>query len=156
MKKILLIASTILLAACELERVNPGDNLAPLDIQNSNVKFLKYLIASEEIIDNKITKNETVYLSINLKNYGAKISNETKVRITPINCKGTWYINDSIYYTRGPIYNKGEGELYIENPLFKYGLKFKAPNIATSEHLLLTITDNSGRINKEEMIVDVK
>ena len=71
MKKIYCIIFVLFaLTSCELERVNPNDENAPDEIKKTNIKILDYSIVQEEVADNKIGRNETVYLKVRVKNYG--------------------------------------------------------------------------------------
>ena len=154
-KLLFAILLTILFQSCELERVNPYDIEASEDIKSSHVLFYKYEINSETNKNKIIDRNETVYLDILLKNFGAKSASNVMVKIVPKNINGNWDIRQNIYSVVGSILPKNYDAIYIENPGLKFGLKLTAPNIASKEILLLTITDNSGKQTTCEMIVNI-
>ena len=145
------------LTSCELERVNPFDEKASDEIKNTNVKILDYSIVQEEVADNKIGRNETVYLKVRVKNYGGQYAEGLDAVFSPISCKGVWYdintVFGSVFFQIAP---KSIDYLITPFTFNKYIFKFKAPNQASTEKLSFTFTDNSGITSYDELLVDVQ
>lgn len=145
------------LTSCELERVNPNDENAPDEIKKTNVKILDYSIVQEDVSDNKIGRNETVYLKVRVKNYGALYADGVDAVFSPLSCKGVWYNLNLLYSAYGfTIAPKSIDYLIVSGSFNSYTFKFKAPNQASKEKLSVTFTDNSGKTSYDELLVDVQ
>jgi hypothetical protein len=158
MKKIYCIIFVLFaLTSCELERVNPFDENASDEIKNTNVKILDYSIVQEEVADNKIGRNETVYLKVRVKNYGGLYADGINASFSLISCKGIWYEISSIYTTYGfRLSGNSIDYLMLPGTFNNYTFKFKAPNQASTEKLLVTFTENTGKKTYDYLLVDVQ
>lgn len=158
MKKIYCIIFVLFaLTSCELERVNPNDENAPDEIKKTNIKILDYSIVQEEVADNKIGRNETVYLKVRVKNYGGLYADDVDAVFSPLSCKGVWYNLNLLYSAYGfTIAPKSIDYLIVPGSFNSYTFKFKAPNQASTEKLLVTFTDYSRTTSYDELLVDVQ